>query len=283
MRSAWTGNLRLGRIAIPIGLAPVRDSTAGELSFRLLHRPCSSPVKQLRRCAGCDKEIAGDELVRGYEVAPGQFVLVEDVELDQLSGAADRTVALVCFTEPDAISPLDGGNRYFVLPSESPIGRRPYVLLQTLLAEQRKVALVRLSWRSEWVAAIRPLQGSRALMLERLAFTGELRNAHDVDEQLEAVEVTDEERTVGAELVKRLTVTAGKIPAGTFENNERNRARAIIDAKLAGQEIVTAQQSAPEPLELPSADLTQALKQSIRELRRGAKPKPRAKARAGQS
>lgn len=280
MKSAWTGVLTIGVINIPIGLAPVTEAAAGEIDFRLLHRACSTPVKQVRRCGKCERDVASEEIVRGFEVAPGHYVLVEDEELDALAaGVTDRAVALVCFTDPEALPPLAAMKSYYLLPDKTPVARRSYRLFQQTLADLDKVALVRLSWRSEWVAAIRPLTGSHALVLDRLAFAEELRRPDEIDEQLNTVELDDRERHLARELVTRLWKPAGKIPAAAFENEHRDRERRLVEAKLAGEKIVAPEQPATQPVELPSTDLAEALTRSIRGIR--AQPKPRSRARAG--
>ena len=80
MRVSWNGSLSFGLVSIPVGLAPATKPAArqSDVSFRLLHRECMTPIKQKRWCPTHDRELAPDEIVKGWEVAKGQFVLVEE-------------------------------------------------------------------------------------------------------------------------------------------------------------------------------------------------------------
>jgi len=86
MRTTWNGSISFGLVNIPVGLSPATTPSArqSDVSFRLLHRECETPIKQKRWCEFHDREVTADELVRGWEVAKGQFVLVEDADLEAI-------------------------------------------------------------------------------------------------------------------------------------------------------------------------------------------------------
>ena len=91
MRTTWNGSLSFGLVSIPVGLAPATKPAArqSDVSFRLLHRECGTPIKQKRWCTVHDREVGPDEIVKGWEVAKGQFVLVEDADLEALERTDD--------------------------------------------------------------------------------------------------------------------------------------------------------------------------------------------------
>jgi len=91
MRTTWNGSISFGLVNIPVGLAPATKSAArqSDVSFRMLHRECGTPIRQQRWCPVHDRVVEGDELVRGWEVAKGQFVVVEDADLEAIERADD--------------------------------------------------------------------------------------------------------------------------------------------------------------------------------------------------
>lgn len=91
MRTTWNGSLSFGLVTIPVGLAPATKPAARQLdlSFRLLHRECKTPIRQKRWCPKHERDLEPDEIVKGWEVAKGQFVLVEESDLEALEGADD--------------------------------------------------------------------------------------------------------------------------------------------------------------------------------------------------
>ena len=91
MRTTWNGSLSFGLVSIPVGLAPATKPAArqSDVSFRLLHRECATPIKQKRWCPTHDREVTQDEIVRGFEVTKGQFLIVEDADLEAIERADD--------------------------------------------------------------------------------------------------------------------------------------------------------------------------------------------------
>ena len=100
MRTTWNGSLSFGLVSIPVGLAPATKPAArqSDVSFRLLHRECSTPIKQKRWCPTHDREVSQDEIVRGFEVTKGQFLIVEDADLEAIERADDsRSIEITRF------------------------------------------------------------------------------------------------------------------------------------------------------------------------------------------
>src|SRR5262245_14192543 len=109
MRVTWNGSLSFGLVSIPVGLAPATKPAArqSDVSFRLLHRECGTPIKQKRWCPKHDREVGPDELVKGWEVAKGQFVVVEDAELEALERHDDsRTIDIERFVPLAEVDPV---------------------------------------------------------------------------------------------------------------------------------------------------------------------------------
>ena len=123
MRTTWNGSLSFGLVTIPVGLAPATKSAArqSDVSFRLLHRECLTPIKQKRWCPKHDREVTQDELVRGWEVAKGQFVVVEDEELEAIERSDDsRAIEISRFVDLDEVDPVWFDRTYFLVPASAP-------------------------------------------------------------------------------------------------------------------------------------------------------------------
>ena len=109
MRVTWNGSLSFGLVSIPVGLAPATKPAArqSDVSFRLLHREDLTPIKQKRWCPTHDREVGADELVKGWEFAKGQFVVVEEAELEALERRDDsRTIDIERFVPLAEIDPV---------------------------------------------------------------------------------------------------------------------------------------------------------------------------------
>ena len=104
MRTIWNGSLSFGLVNIPVGLALATSPKArsSDVSFRQLHRECLTPIKQKRFCPVHDRELAPDEIVKGWEASKGQFVIVEEAELEALETHDDsRSIEISRFVQAE--------------------------------------------------------------------------------------------------------------------------------------------------------------------------------------
>jgi DNA end-binding protein Ku len=146
MRTTWNGSLSFGLVSIPVGLAPATKPAArqSDVSFRLLHRECGTPIKQKRWCPTHDREVTQDEIVRGFEVTKGQFVLVEDADLEAIERHDDsRSIEITRFVPEDSVDPIYFDRTYFLVPASGGAQRRPYVLLLEAMRQTSTAALGR--------------------------------------------------------------------------------------------------------------------------------------------
>ena len=146
MRTTWNGSLTFGLVSIPVGLAPATKPAArqSDVSFRLLHRECLTPIKQKRWCPEHDREVGPDEIVKGWEASKGQYVVVEDAELEALEGHDDsRSIEIWQFVSAEEVDPIWRDRTYFLVPGATPAQRRPYRLLLEAMRETGTGALGR--------------------------------------------------------------------------------------------------------------------------------------------
>jgi DNA end-binding protein Ku len=144
MRTTWNGAISFGLVTIPVGLAPATKPAArqSDVSFRLLHRECKTPIKQKRWCPVHDREVSQEEIVRGWEVSKGEFVIVEDAELEALErDSSSRAIEIVSFVPADQVDPIFFDRTYFLVPAQAAAQRRPYALLLEAMRESQTAAL----------------------------------------------------------------------------------------------------------------------------------------------
>src|SRR5258708_8405296 len=173
MRTIWNGSLSFGLVNIPIGLALATSpkARASDVSFRQLHRECLTPIKQKKWCPFHDREVGPDEIVKGWEVAKGEFVVVEDEDLEAIQLADDsRAIEITRFVPLDQVDPVYFDRTYYLAPATAPAARRPYVLLLEALKQTGTAGSGRLILRGNATfALIPPRRGPPALQAVLLA------------------------------------------------------------------------------------------------------------------
>ena len=192
MRTTWNGSLSFGLVSIPVGLAPATKPAArqSDVSFRLLHRECSTPIKQKRWCPTHDREVSQDEIVRGFEVTKGQFLIVEDADLEAIERADDsRSIEITRFVKEDEVDPIFFDRTYFLVPAAAPAQRRPYVLLLEAMRQTETAALGRFVRAGRESLCLVRAKGD-ALALETLFLAEDVYSQAEISE---AVEETDRE------------------------------------------------------------------------------------------
>jgi len=269
MRTTWNGSISFGLVNIPVGLAPATASSArqSDVSFRLLHRTCLNPIKQKRWCPFHDVEVGPDEIVRGWEAAKGQFVPVEDDELEALEQhGTSHSIDVTRFVKADDVDPVYFDRTYYLVPAGTEAQRRPYALLLQAMREQGVVGIGSFVLAGkEKLAAVRP-KGD-ALALETLFVAEDVKSQEEIDEAISSTSVKKEELKLAEQLISGLL--------GPFEPDEelksdyRTSLRELLEAKVEGREIA---EPAPAPAETPVIDLMEALRASVAASKGAKKP-----------
>jgi len=270
MRTTWNGSLSFGLVSIPVGLAPATKpaARASDISFRLLHRECGTPIKQKRFCSVHDRELGPDEIVKGWEVAKGQFVLVEEAELEALTQHDDsRSIEITRFVDAAEVDPIYFDRTYFLVPAQAAAARRPYVLLLNAMGESGMAALGRFVQQGkEKFCLIRP-KGD-ALALETLYLSADVYSQAEIEEVVEETAVKKPELELARQVIASL---AGDFEPADLQSEYRSNLRALLEAKQAGEPVTIPE---PDETEAPTIDLMEALRRSVEE----AKGKSTAKA-----
>ena len=258
MRTTWNGSVSFGLVNIPVGLAPATKAAArqSDVSFRLLHRECGSPIKQKRWCPVHERDVESDELVKGWEVSKGQFVIVEDADLEAIEQRdTSRSIDISRFVRLEEVDPIYFDRTYFLVPAGAEAQRRPYVLLLEAMKQADVAALGRFVLAGkEKLALIRPM--GDALALETLFVHEDVKDHAEIDEAVSSAEVKGPELDLAKQIIASL---AGEFDPTELRSEYRESLRELLEAKLAGQEIETPEPAAPTPV----VDLMEALRASV--------------------
>lgn len=260
MRTIWNGSISFGLVNIPVGLALATTPKAkqSDVSFRTLHQECKTPIRQKRWCPTHEREVGPDEIVKGWEVAKGEFVVVEDADLEAIQQHDDsRSIDITRFVPLDQVDPVYLDRTYYLAPAQAPAQRRPYVLLLEAMRDSEMGAIGRFVLRgAEYFALIRPK--GEALVLETLFLAEDVRSQAEIEEAVAGTEVKKAELDLAQQVMQSLV---GEFDPAELVSQYRSDLRQMLVAKLDGQEI-----SKPEPVpEAPVVDLLEALKKSVAE------------------
>ena len=265
MRTIWNGSISFGLVNIPIGLALATQRN--DVAFRTLHRECGTPIKQKRWCPFHERDVEPEELVKGWEVAKGEFVLVEESDLEAVALQRSQSIEILRFVKLEDVDPVFFDRTYYLAPASADAQRRPYVLLLRAMEQSKTAAVGKfVLWNKENLCLIRP-QGD-ALVLETLFFAEDVRSKEEITDAVGATQIKKPELELAGQVIQSLI---GEWKAEDFENDYRNDVRAMLDAKLKGEAI-----KRPEPVpETPVIDLMEALRRSVADVqgkREAAKP-----------
>ena len=277
MRTIWNGSISFGLVNIPVGLALATKPAArqSDVSFRQLHRECMTPIKQKRWCEVHDREVERDEIVKGWEVSKGEFVIVEEADLEAIMQVDDsKTIAITRFVDASEVDPVYFDRTYYLAPAREAAAQRPYVLLLRAMQESGKAGLGRFVRQgAEHLCLIRP-KGD-ALALETLFIAEDVNSQAEIEEAVSGSEVKEAELGLAQQVIDSLE---GEFDPTELTSEYRQNLKQMLEAKLDGQEIAK-----PEPVaeETPVVDLMEALRKSVEEVTDAKPKKTRAASKSG--
>jgi len=269
-RSIWTGAISFGLVNVPVKLySAVSKKT---VRFHQLHEPDKVRIQQKRWCPQDEAEVPYEDIVKGYEIAPDQYVVITNEELDAIEPRKTKTIDIEDFVDLDEIDPLYYDHPYYLLPG--PGAQKPYKLLIEAMEQANKVGIARVVIRTkEQLVALRPV--GDILSMTSMNFADEVIDPETFDEAPgEDVDTKKREVEMAQQLIESLT---SEFEPEKYQDTYRERVLEMIEAKAEGQEISI--QPAEEPEQVP--DLMAALEASLanakKEQKPAAKKKPAAK------
>ena len=253
-RAIWSGSISFGLVNIPVKLySAVSRKT---VHFNQLDARTNSRVKQKRVSADDGSEVPYDQIVKGYELAGGTYVVVTDDELAALDPAAVRTIDIDEFVDLVDIDPIFFDSAYYLAPDKS---NKPYALLAKAMEETGKVGVAHFVMRTkQYLAAIRPKDG--LLMLSTMVYADEVNDPLEIPElaDVSGIELPEKELAMAHQLIESLA--AADFAPDKFHDTYRQAVLELIDKKAAGETVV-APAAAAEPDKV--IDLMAALEASV--------------------
>jgi DNA end-binding protein Ku len=256
-RSIWTGAISFGLVTVPVKLySAVNRKT---VRFHQLSGKSGVRISQRRVDPSTGDEVAYEDIVKGFELTPDRYVVIEPGELEALEPKKTKTIEIEDFVELSDIDPIFYDHPYYLAPGAG--GAKPYRLLLDAMRESGRVAIARVVIRSkEQLVALRPMRDDHVLGMSTMLFADEIVDPDNIDEveAIADVETTDRELDIAKQLIESL---AGPFEPEKYRDEYRDEVLNLIERKAAGEEIAV-QPAAEEEAE-PVPDLMAALKASL--------------------
>jgi DNA end-binding protein Ku len=251
-RATWRGFLKVSLVNIPIKVFPASESGA-TLSFNQLHGECRTRIQQKRWCPHCEREVPQSEIVKGYEFEKGRYVVLSEEDIEKVRPESTRVIDLVQFGDQSAIDPMFVDRTYYLAP-DGPMAADAYSVMREGM--QGKIGVGKLAlYGREYLVAVRPLK--QGIVMHTLHHAAEVRSIESI-EGLDTLAVTPKPDEV--KLARQVIgMFEAPLDLSTFHDEYREGLRKIIDAKIAGEEVVAPAIEAPPKV----VNLMEALKKSL--------------------
>lgn len=251
MHTVWKGAISFGLVHVPVKMFSATEDK--DISMRMIHKECSTPLSYVRKCQHCEREVDWEEIVKGYEYEPGRFVIFNKEELEQLSGEASKEIKILDFVDLTEIDPIYYQKTYYLAPAET--GANAYNLLMRALQDTGKIGIAMVSIRSKSsLAAIRIVEG--CIVMETIFYPDEIRPVSQVPNLPESANINEKELTMAKMLIDQLSTP---FEPAKYTDEYREAVMEAIRQKVAGEEI----RVAPEQQKTNVIDLMAALQASL--------------------
>ena len=265
-RAYWQGQIRLALVSIPVEVYAATKSGAA-ISFRQIHEPSGKPINYEKVVQGIGP-VDRDEIVKGFEISKGNYVLLEDDEIEAVKIESRKTLELVQFVDADEIDVFYFEKPYYVVPQDE-LAEEAFVVLREALRQKKKVALGQLSVRGrETLVSLKPC--GKGIVMETLRYEDEVRRAQTYFKDIPASKPDKEMLELAGSLIDK---KSAPFDAGEFHDRYVDALKKLVDkkAKAKGKKIL-------EDVEEPSGsgksnviDLMAALKKSVKDDKPGKK------------
>src|SRR5579884_189969 len=247
--TVWKGHIAFGLVSFPVRLY---SAARGEsISFNQLHKTDHSRVKQVLYCAAEDKPIPRSDIVKGFEYEKDHWVVVEDEEIKKMAPATAKVMEILEFVKSAEVDPLYFESSYYIAPDEA--GEKPYALLFEALRRTGYVGVAKVAMHNrEHIVIFRP--GASGLIMHTMYYGHEVRKIEEF--RTDTTLASDKEMQLATLLIESL---AAAFEPEKYTDTYRDNIRALIDAKVAGRQVV----APPEPVAAKVVDIMEALRQSL--------------------
>jgi DNA end-binding protein Ku len=248
--TVWKGYLTFGLISVPVRLFVAARTE--RISFNQIHEKCGSRIKQQTWCPVCERVVERNELKKGFEVAKGRFVIVEDEEIKKIAPQSSETMEILEFVRGADIDPIYFDSSYFMVPEDA--GKKAYELLFQTMEKSGFSAIAKIAMHQrEYTVVIRP--HGHGLTLHTMFYPEEVRAVPEYGSS-DNIQIRPQEVSLAEKLVEGL---AADFDPSKYHDEYQSQLSQLIEAKKEGLEV---QSTAPKRL-APVIDLMQALQQSL--------------------
>ena len=251
-RPTWKGYLKVSLVNIPVKVFPATESSA-TISFNQLHGECQTRIQQKRWCSRCNREVPNSEIVKGYEFEKGRYVVIAEEDFDKVRTDSTRVIDLVQFAAASSIDPMYVDRTYYLAP-DGGMAADAFAVMREGMSGKVGVGKLALYGR-EYLVAVRPYE--RGIVMHTLHHAAEIR-AIDAVEELSSMpaKIKPEEIKLARQVIDTFEAP---LDLKEYKDEYREGLQKIIDAKIAGEDIVAPAVEAPPKV----VNLMEALKRSL--------------------
>jgi len=259
-RPTWKGFMKISLVTIPVRVFPATDAAA-TISFNQLHAECQTRIQQKRWCPHCEREVPISEIAKGYEFEKGHYVVMTEDDMSKVRPESTRVIDLVQFTDAAAIDPIYVEKPYYLAP-DGPMAREAFAVMREGMKGKAGIGKLALYGR-EYLVAVQPRD--KGLVMYTMRHAKEVRSMENIDE-LETVpeKVKPEEIKLAKQVIGNFE---GALDLAEYSDKYQEELQRIIDAKVAGQEVVATEEETPPKV----VNLMDALRQSLDRVSTGKK------------
>lgn len=248
-RALWKGAVSFGMVTIPIKLYTATEEK--DIAFNMLHKKDHVRIKLQRYCPEDEQVVEMSEIVKGYEIGAGEYVIMEPEDFDKVPVNTTHTIEITDFVPDEQIDPIYYQKTYYLEPDK--VGMKPFALLREVLKDSKLVALAKVTLRQkEQLCTLRVYDN--VIALETMFYADEIRPAADLDSPAD-IAISDRELQMAKSLVEMLT---GDFEPTKYKDNYRDALLEMIEQKQEGHEI-----KRPAPVAGKVTDLMEALRASV--------------------
>jgi DNA end-binding protein Ku len=259
-RPTWKGFLKISLVNIPVRVFPATDSAA-TISFNQLHAECQTRIQQKRWCPKCEREVPISEVAKGFEFEKGRYVVMDDEDMAKVRPESTRVIDLVQFTDAAAIDPIYFERPYYLAP-DGQMALESFAVIREGMKGKAGIGKLALYGR-EYLVAVQPKD--KGLMMYTMRRSNEIRSMGAIEElEHVPVKVKPEEIKLAKQVISNFE---GELDLADYKDSYQEELQRIIDAKIAGEEVVATEEQAPPKV----VNLMDALRQSLDRVSTGKK------------
>jgi DNA end-binding protein Ku len=259
-RPTWKGYIKVSLVTIPVRVYPATESSA-TISFNQLHAVCQTKIQQKKWCPKCEIELTQADIVKGYEFEKGRWVVVDEEDIAKVKTESTKIIDLMQFTDETSIDPMYVDKAYYLAP-EGPMAADAYSVMREGMKGKAGIGKVAIHGR-EYLVAVKPHK--QGMVMYTLHHAAEIRTIDQIDELREVrAKVNPAEMKLAKAVIESIE---GELNLSDYKDDYQEGLRRIIDAKIAGEEIVAQEEVATPKV----VDLMEALRKSLDQVSSGKK------------